>query len=224
MSLLLSVETSTGVCSVALNESGKPVIDREIRIPQSHASKLAPLIEEVMHTSGRKMKEIAAVAITSGPGSYTGLRIGTSMAKALCYSLNVPLISVGTLDVMAYQVNKANSDRSFLCPMIDARRMEVYCQVVDADLSVRQSVEAKIIDTESFLEFLTIKKTIFFGDGAWKCRDVIQHENAFFMEDVFPSASALGEMAYLKFQAKKFEDVVRVEPFYLKDFLIRKPV
>src|SRR5688572_23416278 len=152
MALILSLETSTGVCSVALNDDENLIVDREIHIPQSHASKLALLVEEVLNASGRSMKELSAVAIASGPGSYTGLRIGTSMAKGLCYALDVPLVAVGTLDVMASQVRKINTERSLLCPMIDARRMEVYCMVFDADLLVRQDVGARIIDENSFSE------------------------------------------------------------------------
>ena len=224
MALILSLETSTGVCSVALHDNEKLLADREIHVPQSHSSKLAVLVEEVIREAGRSMKELNAVAIASGPGSYTGLRIGTSMAKGLCYSLNVPLIAIGTLDVMAFQVSGINDKRSLLCPMIDARRMEVYCKVFDADLMVRQEVGARIIDEHSFSDFLVSEKILFFGDGASKCRELIRHENAFFVDDIYPSASQLGLLAFSKLKAGLTEDVVHFEPFYLKDFLIKKAV
>lgn len=223
MALILSLETSTGVCSVSLHDDENLIVDREIHVPQSHASKLALLVDEVVQASGRSLKQLEAVAIASGPGSYTGLRIGTSMAKGLCYSLNVPLIAIGTLDVMASQVNKINADRSLLCPMIDARRMEVYCKVFDADLVVRQDVDARIIDETSFSGFLASERIVFFGDGALKCRELIRHGNASFLDNVYPSASQLGFLASTKLKAGLTEDVTRFEPFYLKDFLVKKP-
>jgi tRNA threonylcarbamoyladenosine biosynthesis protein TsaB len=223
MALILSLETSTTVCSVALHAEGKLVVDREVHIPQSHASKLALLVDEVVKLSGKKLNELNAVAIASGPGSYTGLRIGTSMAKGLCYSLNIPLISIGTLDVMASQVSHVNSQRSLLCPMIDARRMEVYCKVFAPDLSIKKEVSAMIIDETGFSDFLNRETMLFFGDGASKCRELIRHENAFFLEDIYPSAAELGYLAFNKLKGGITEDVVHFEPFYLKDFLIRKP-
>jgi tRNA threonylcarbamoyladenosine biosynthesis protein TsaB len=223
MSYILSLETSTTVCSVALHDAGKLVVSREILIPQSHASRLAPLIDEVRNASGIDFRELKAIAVASGPGSYTGLRIGVSTAKALCYALNIPLIAVETLDLMAHQVRSTRNGNEFLCPMIDARRMEVYCKVFDDSLDVIQPVEAKIIDEHSFNDVMLKNKLIFFGDGSAKCRGILTNRNATFLENIFPTATQLGELAEKKFIAGNVEDVAHFEPFYLKDFLIRKP-
>ena len=169
------------------------------------------------------MNELNAVAISSGPGSYTGLRIGTSTAKGLCYALDVPLIAIDTLSILAAQVNAINSERSLLCPMIDARRMEVYCSVSDADGSVIQSIEAKIIDEKSFEGLLSERRIIFFGNGAEKCRSTITHNNASFLTGITPSAGQLGLMAFAKFERREFEDLFQFEPFYLKEFKAKKP-
>lgn len=222
MSLILSIETSTSVCSVALHQEGRLSATSEVHKDQSHASKLAPLIDEVLKMSGHLPGDLQAVAISSGPGSYTGLRIGTSTAKGLCYSLNIPLIAVDTLSLMAAQVNSVNLSNAMLCPMIDARRMEVYCTIVDAELQVLQPVEAKVIDENSFLDFLDQGQLIFYGNGASKCRPVLQHKNALFLENVFPSASMLGILAFEKFRSGDIEDLVSFEPFYLKEFQVKK--
>jgi tRNA threonylcarbamoyladenosine biosynthesis protein TsaB len=227
MSYILSLETSTTVCSVAIHEAGKLLVSREILIPQSHASKLAVLVDEVRQESKLDFKQLSAVAVASGPGSYTGLRIGVSTAKALCYALNIPLVAVETLDIMAYQVqtsrDRNQNNREFYCPMIDARRMEVYCKVFDESLNVIQPVEAKIIDEHSFDDVMSESTLIFFGDGSSKCKEILTSPNAVFMENIFPAASMLGELAYKKFVDGVVEDVVHFEPFYLKDFLIKKP-
>ena len=222
MSLILSIETSTSVCSVALHQEGRLVATSEVHRDQSHASKLAPLIDEVLKMSGHLPGDLQAVAISSGPGSYTGLRIGTSTAKGLCYSLNIPLIAVDTLSLMAAQVNSVNLNNAMLCPMIDARRMEVYCTIVDAELQVLHPVEAKVIDGNSFLDFLDQGQLIFYGNGASKCRPVIQHKNALFLENVFPSASMLGILAFEKLRNGDIVDLVSFEPFYLKEFQVKK--
>jgi tRNA threonylcarbamoyladenosine biosynthesis protein TsaB len=236
MSYILSLETSTTVCSVAIHETGKLLMSREILIPQSHASKLAVLIDEVRQASKLDFKQLSAVAVASGPGSYTGLRIGVSTAKALCYALNIPLVAVETLDIMAHQVRALRNEnfqtqnpkpktqnQELYCPMIDARRMEVYCKVFDESLNVILPVEAKIIDEHSFDEVMSENKLVFFGDGSSKCRETLTNPNAVFMENIFPTASMLGELAYKKFIDGVVEDVVHFEPFYLKDFLIKKP-
>jgi tRNA threonylcarbamoyladenosine biosynthesis protein TsaB len=223
MSLILSLETSTHVCSVALHDDGNLVASREVHIPQSHATRLAPMIDEVRQETGIDFRELKAVAVASGPGSYTGLRIGVSTAKALCYTLQVPLVAVGTLDVMASQLAPQEPADVLLCPMIDARRMEVYCQITTQALEIIQPVEAKIIDETSFAELLEKQRIIFFGDGAAKCKSAITHSNAIFIDNITPLASALGVLAYVKFQERQVEDLVHFEPFYLKDFLIKKP-
>ena len=223
MSLILSLETSTHVCSVALHDDGKLITSREVHTPQSHATRLAPMIDEVRQEAGIDLRELQAVAVASGPGSYTGLRIGVSTAKALCYTLQVPLIAVGTLDVMASQIAPLQPPEALLCPMIDARRMEVYCQITTPALKIIQPVEAKIIDDTSFADLLEKHHIVFFGDGAAKCKAVINHPHALFVEDIAPLASALGVLAHARFQERRVEDLVHFEPFYLKDFLIKKP-
>jgi tRNA threonylcarbamoyladenosine biosynthesis protein TsaB len=223
MALILSLETSTAVCSVALHDNGKLIAAAEIYKEQSHASKLAVLIDQVMKVAGLSLDAINAIAVAQGPGSYTGLRIGVSTAKGLCYALGIPLISIGTLSVMATQLREQNIARACLCPMIDARRMEVYCQLFDYEMNGLQHVEAKIIDDQSFRDHLMDHKILFFGDGASKCKSVINHPNAFFIDDVVPSAKALGVLGNQKFIKNEFEDLITFEPFYLKDFLIKKP-
>jgi tRNA threonylcarbamoyladenosine biosynthesis protein TsaB len=224
MALILSLETSTSVCSVALHDHEKLIAVLEIHKEQSHASKLAVLVEQVVKLAGVSLSDVKAIAVAAGPGSYTGLRIGASTAKGLCYALGVPLLAVETLKVMAAQVQQFNISDAILCPMIDARRMEVYCQLFDASLNTMNNIEAKIIDEQSFLEMLTSNKIIFFGDGAAKCKSVIRHSNALFLEDIIPSATQLGYLANRKFEKNEFENLVSFEPFYLKEFMIKKPI
>lgn len=223
MSLILSLETSAKVCSVAVHNRGIRVATKEIHTEHAHAGKLAVLIEEVIRESSIEPKQLAAVAVSSGPGSYTGLRIGTSTAKGLCYALNVPLISIGSLELLAHQVNAQNVSRAYLCPMIDARRMEVYCEVFDPYLNVVQPVEAKVIEPGSFEELLSRHKIIFFGDGSDKCRDLITHPNAAFISGVYAAASEMGAPAYRKFEQREFQSLSDFEPRYLKEFMIKKP-
>lgn len=222
MQVILSLETSTDVCSVAIHDKRKVLASIALREPQAHASKLGPLIERVMRESRASLKDLRAVAITNGPGSYTGLRIGTSTAKGLCYALDIPLISVGTLELLAFQANALNHGNAFLCPMIDARRMEVYCLVADAGLRIVEPVSAKVIDHNSFRELLSGHKVLFFGNGSSKCREAIRHSNAIFLNDVFPAAASLGEIAYQKYTAGEFENLVEFKPFYLKEFVAKK--
>jgi tRNA threonylcarbamoyladenosine biosynthesis protein TsaB len=186
------------------------------------------MIEEVMKDSGVTMKELSGIVVTSGPGSYTGLRIGVATAKGVCYALNIPLLSVSTLELMAFQFLKTasaeiNKNNLLLCPMLDARRMEVYCAVFDTDLNAIEPIKAKIIDADSFSELLANNQIIYFGEGADKCRGVINHTNAQFISQLVPQASYLGEIGYNKYNKGAFEELVAFEPFYLKDFLIRKP-
>lgn len=222
MALILSLETSTSVCSASIHECGRLIATSEVHIAQSTASKLALLIKNIEKISGVVLKQLNAVGIASGPGSYTGLRIGTSTAKGICHALNIPLISFNTLDLLAYQINKLNFRAAILCPMIDARRMEVYCKLLDAKLNTVQPIQAKIIDGISFFEFLKKSEIIFFGDGAPKCRDTIIHENAVFIENVYPTSSALGELVFQKYELKQLENLVHFEPFYLKEFVAKK--
>lgn len=222
MALILSLETSTDVCSVALHEGERVVNHAEIHEAQVHASRLAPLIDQVMQEAGFSLRQLNAVAVSAGPGSYTGLRIGTSSAKGLCYALDIPLIAVGTLDLLAFEGAAQDTSAAFLCPMIDARRMEVYCQVTDRGLEVIAPVAARVIDSQSFAELLAKGRVLFFGNGAGKCQEVIRHANAFFREDIYPVASTLGVIAARKFEAAAFENLVGFTPFYLKEFAAKK--
>lgn len=223
MAALLSLETSTDVCSVAVHDGEKLLAISEVHLGQAHAAKLAPLIRDVMTMAGLRMGDLQAVAVAAGPGSYTGLRIGTSTAKGLCFALDIPLISAGTLDVMAYQMEDLLIDRAVLCPMIDARRMEVYCALYDHTGKRLTAVEARVIDGHSFSDVLSGHRIVFAGNGAGKCRDVIRHPAAVFVPGVFPSARNLGIIAARKFSAGDVEDLVRFEPFYLKDFKAKLP-
>ena len=222
MPVILSLETSTDVCSVALHDNETLLASISLQEPQAHASRLGPLIERVMRDSHRSLKDLRALAITKGPGSYTGLRIGTSTAKGICYALDIPLIAVGTLELLAFQARELGKQNALLCPMIDARRMEVYCLVSDAALHIVQPVSARIIDENSFAELLSEHKVFFFGNGSSKCRAVIQHPNAVFIDDIVPAAAALGEMAEKKYTEGAFEDLVQFKPFYLKEFMAKK--
>jgi tRNA threonylcarbamoyladenosine biosynthesis protein TsaB len=223
MSLILSLETSVRVCSVAIHDQGKLISTREIHLEHSHASQLAVLMDEVIKESGIAINQLKAIAVSSGPGSYTGLRIGTSTAKGLCYALTIPLISIGSLELLAYQMSKRNPTNAFLCPMIDARRMEVYCQVFDASLKTVSPIEAKVIDSSSFRDLLTDKQITFFGDGSDKCKDQITDSNAKFITGIYAAASEMGTPVYEKFQKQQFEDLAEFEPHYLKEFVIKKP-
>lgn len=223
MPAILGLETSTDVCSAAIHEGDSLVAEVVIHEPQAHASRLALLIEEVVKKANITYSELTAVAVSAGPGSYTGLRIGTSTAKGLCYALNIPLLSVGTLELLAYQGKALAEGSELICPMIDARRMEVYCMVVDRNLGVLEGASARVIDEESFSELLQSKRMLFVGNGAGKCRNVIRHSNASFAGEIFPSAGPLCELAKEKLVVGQFEDLIHFKPFYLKEFIARTP-
>ena len=223
MSIILSIETSTSVCSAALHNEGKLVSFEIIHTPNSAAGQLAVMIDKILKSAGSP--KLDAVAVSSGPGSYTGLRIGVATAKGICYALSVPLLSINTLELMSHQLQHSQFEirNSLLCPMIDARRMEVYTMLLNEKLDVIQPVAASIIDPTSYADILNYKKIFFFGNGSSKCKDVITHPNANFIEDIFPSAEWMGEMAYDLYKKNKFEDVSYFEPLYLKDFVAKKP-
>lgn len=223
MPVLLSLETSTDVCSVAIHDDKGLRAVAEVHMGQMHASKLAPLVREVTKMADVTMEMLSGVAVSAGPGSYTGLRIGVSTAKGLCYSLGVPLLSCGTLDVMAGQMKDVVSGDALLCPMIDARRMEVYCALYNRDGFRMTEVEAKIIDEHSFQEQLAAGRVVFAGNGSAKCRPVINHFRAEFLDSVFPSARHLGALAMQKLANGQTEDLIHFEPFYLKDFKAKLP-
>jgi len=234
MALLLSLETSTQACSVALHNAGVLIASREMETPRSAASHLAIMIQQVLIEAGKKPTDLQGVVVAEGPGSYTGLRIGIATAKGLCYALDIPLISINTLDLLACQgkqellshsrlgSNEFN-DQILFCPMLDARRMEVYCKLVDHNLNQVEPTQAKIIDTSSFQEQLEGRVIYFLGEGASKCNDIISHCNARFLQAISPSAIQLGVLGSVKYKQSIFEDVALFEPLYLKDFLIKKP-
>lgn len=228
MALLLSVETSTQDCSVALHDDGKLMASRQSQSPRSAASQLAVMIDEIIKSEGHKAADMHGVIVSSGPGSYTGLRIGVATAKGICYALNIPLLAINTLEVMTRQAREklygegAEADHALLCPMLDARRMEVYCMIARADNTVEE-VQAKVIDETSFAAHLEKEPVYFFGEGAEKCKNVIHHANARFVDGIVPDARKLGELGFAKWNQKAFEDIAAFEPFYLKDFVFKKP-
>ena len=218
---ILNIETSTKACSVAIHNDGKLLNCKESVTEEfSHSEKLLLFISDIMNESRINFSQLNAVAVSMGPGSYTGLRIGVSTAKGLCYALDIPLISVSTLQAMAYgmlSVSKAD----LFCPMIDARRMEVYSAFFDSDNIMVREVQADIVDGSSYDVELR-KKVIFFGDGSDKLKGVIKHKNAIFQSDFYPSAEFIGVLSYNKFVESNFEDVAYFEPYYLKDFVAGK--
>lgn len=225
MAYILCIDTSTDVGSVAFSENGKVLFDKVCRKERSHATTTGVDVDEILSMAAEKGMHPDAIAVCSGPGSYTGLRIGVSLAKGLCFGYGIPLIAVDTLKVMAYGVmSTQNIARGMLlCPMIDARRMEVYHAVYDNGLNVIRETAAKIIDTESFKSLSDYSEILFFGNGSNKCHDVLTIENARFLQNVVPLASNLAPLAYEAYCEGKFEDVAYFEPFYLKDFVATVP-
>jgi tRNA threonylcarbamoyladenosine biosynthesis protein TsaB len=220
LAFILNIETSTTVCSVSLCKDGKLISFKEINNGYTHAENLHVFIEEVIKEASITLQYLNAIAISKGPGSYTGLRIGVSAAKGLAYSLNIPLISLDTLEIMTNSALIKESDAVY-CPMIDARRMEVYTAIYDKGLKQLNATEALIVDERSIAQFSTYNKIYFFGDGMDKCKTVLSYlKNAEFIDNIFPGAKAMCDLAYKKYTAKNFEDVAYFEPFYLKDFLI----
>lgn len=223
MALILSIETSTTVCSVALTQNDSVVAEKKLLEDKSHASHLTILIQEILSQSGKQMADIKAVAIAEGPGSYTGLRIGVSTAKGLCYALGVPLIGVSTLKAMALELNQSNENGALLCPMIDARRMEVYTALYNSFLEELLPPCPMILNESSFHETLTSSKVLFFGNGSEKFKEVVKSPNALFLKEITPSAWAVGLLAAKKFNNNQVEDLAYFEPSYLKEFQATKP-
>jgi tRNA threonylcarbamoyladenosine biosynthesis protein TsaB len=221
MPVVLSIETSAEVCSVALHR-GKALLGAiEIHVPQVHASVLAVIIKKLFQLIGVRAADLSAVAVSGGPGSYTGLRIGASTAKGLCFGLGVPLVSIGTLDILCHQARDKHPGLDLYCAMVDARRMEVYCMVQDKEGAVVIPAEARIIDEGSFTEFYEGQSICFFGSGAPKCKGVIRRLNAFFMEGIYPSATVLGEMATARGIDRASVDLDGFEPMYIKGFVAK---
>ena len=220
MAYILAIETTTKNCSVALFDDAKQLALKEL-VSQgySHSEQLTIFIEEVLSEVKISINNLNAIALSMGPGSYTGLRIGTSTAKGLCYSLDIPLIAISTLKAMALGISK-KYDFSFYCPMIDARRMEVFAAMYDSANNEIREVNADVVDVNTYAEYLK-NEDLFFGDGALKCADIISNENANFIE-CYPSAKDIRTLAFQKYSNNDFEDVAYFEPFYLKDFVVGK--
>lgn len=217
MALLLNIETSTTNCSVSLSKKGETLVLKEdYSANYSHAESLHVFIDNVVKSAKIKLSDIDAIAVSKGPGSYTGLRIGVSAAKGLCFALDKPLISVSTLESLSHQVN---IDNGFIVPMLDARRMEIYSAVFDAHHHQIREIQAQILNESSFLSYLETDKVYFIGNGVEKTKTVIKHKNAVYIENKLPSANELGKLAYEKYKNNDFENLAYFEPFYLKDFI-----
>ncbi len=216
MIYLLHIETSTKVCSVALSRNGELCAIEELEEQgYSHGEKLTIFIERVLKDAGISMQELNGISVASGPGSYTGLRIGVATAKGLCYSLKIPLIAIDSLTALAEQVETSQNK----CAVIDARRMEVYNCIFDSEGNKLKEISADIIDEDSYKEF---EPFVFFGDGADKLSDIWANKNCMINKEVKSSAAGQVKIAYQKFQSEAFEDVAYFEPFYLKDFIAGK--
>lgn len=228
MNTILNIDTSTTVCSVALSAEGECLSMRKDESGNNHSRVIGVFTQQLLQEADSNGWKVAAVALSQGPGSYTGLRIGTSFAKGLCYGMDIPLIAIPTLKIMAWAVAQrlkmedVHTD-ALLCPMIDARRMEVYSAVYNMELNEVEAVSAKIIDQESFSGLLANRKIYFFGNGSNKCKDAITSHNAIFIDGVNPLAVDMAVMAHEAYNKKEFADVAYFEPFYLKDFIATKP-
>lgn len=230
MALILHIESATQVCSVALSQSGELIGLRESTDKNVHSSLITVFIDELMKAAGLTYPSLDAVAVSQGPGSYTGLRIGVSTAKGICYALEKPLIAIGTLESIASgmkssqgtpsQISGTPSLKILFCPMIDARRMEVYSALFDSNMVPVREVRAEIINEDSFSEYFKDHIIFFAGDGSDKCQPVLgHHENARFLKNFYPSAKYMIDLAESKFNRSEFENVAYFEPFYLKDFI-----
>lgn len=226
MDNIILIETSTELCSTAMASEGKIISYRESDRPRTHASLTAVFIDEMLRETGLKVQDCAAVCVSMGPGSYTGLRVGVSTAKGLCFGAGIPLLATGTLDALVWQGitgeyfrnSQGDPDFRYIIPMIDARRMEVYTAVFSPDGKQLTETEAKIIDGGSFAEQLAAGHVLFIGDAADKCRTVITNPNAHFIQ-CCPKASSMLVPAMAEYKEKRFRDVAYFEPFYLKNFV-----
>ena len=220
MERIILIETSTALCSVALAEDGVITAYKESSAPKAHASLTAVFIDEILKEKSLTMSDCHAVCVSMGPGSYTGLRVGVSTAKGLCFGSGLPLIAVGTLDTLVAQalVSGQVGNARYIVPMVDARRMEVYTAIFTPEGKQITETAPMIIDENSFAEQLAEGEVLFIGDGAGKCADVIKHPNAKFVQ-CNPQASAMLSPAQAAYKEKRFEDVAYFEPFYLKEFV-----
>lgn len=221
MSRIILIETSTSLCSAAVVIDGKIAASRECSTPRAHAAMTTPIIKEVLDECGMLTSDCYAVCVSAGPGSYTGLRVGVSTAKGLCFATGIPLLSVNTLEVLAWQAIESRlipEGCNTIIPMVDARRMEVYTAVYDLNVTQKSEIEAKVIDGSSFADLLENGPVLFIGDGAAKCSSVINSPNAHFIQTP-PHATAMLKPALREFETWNFRDMAYFEPFYLKQFV-----
>lgn len=226
MSCILSIETSTNVCSVAMSENGACIFNLEDHVGPNHNEKLGSFVDEALSFAESHAIPLDAVAVSSGPGSYTGLRIGTSMAKGVCYGRGVSLIAVPTLELLCVPVllrELVREEDALLCPMIDARRMEVYAQLFDRSLKEVRGIQADVVDHDTYREWLDAHPVYFFGNGAAKCMETIDHPNAHLIEGIEPLAKNMFPLAERRIAEGKTEDVAYFVPLYLKDFVAKMP-
>lgn len=225
MSCILNIETSTDVCSVAVSQDGICIFNKENNKGPNHAVSLGVFVDEALADIDNRDIKLDAVAVSCGPGSYTGLRIGVSMAKGICYGRGVKLISVPTLELLAVPVLLEHDieEGSLLCPMLDARRMEVYSGIYDRALKEVRQVQADIVDGDTYSSYLDKSKMYFFGNGACKCMDTISNPNAMLIKGIKPLARYMFPLAEKRMAEERFEDVAYFVPFYLKDFVAKTP-
>ena len=225
MSCILNIETSTNVCSVAVSQDGSCIFNKEDHEGPNHAVILGVFVQEALSFIDSHAIPLDAVAVSCGPGSYTGLRIGLSMAKGICYGRDVKLIAIPTLELMCVPLllgEKINEENALLCPMIDARRMEVYSQFFDKALKEERSINADIVENNTYDDILAQQPVYFFGNGAEKCHEVLTHHNAHIIEGIVPLAKNMYPLAEKRMANEQFEDVAYFVPFYLKDFVAKE--
>lgn len=225
MSCILHIETSTSVCSVAVSEDSHVIFQQEDHSGPNHAERLGSMVDEALSFTDNHAIPFDAVAVSCGPGSYTGLRIGVSMAKGICYGRNLKLIAVPTLELMCVPVllREMVEENALLCPMIDARRMEVYAGIYDRALKEVRPVGADVVDADTYKQWLDEHPVYFFGNGAAKCMETINHPNAHLIEGIEPLAKWMQPLAERRFLNEQFEDVAYFVPYYLKDFVAKMP-
>lgn len=225
MSCILHIETSTNVCSVAVSEDGQCIFSKEDFNGPNHAVVLGSFVDEALSFADSHAIPVDAVAVSSGPGSYTGLRIGVSMAKGICYGHGIKLLSIPTLKLMCVPIllREMIEDAALLCPMLDARRMEVYAAIFDRSLREIRPTQADIVDENTYKVLLDRQPIYFFGNGAEKCKEVIRHPNARFLADIHPLAKWMMPLAERKMMNGEYEDVAYFVPYYLKDFVAKMP-
>ena len=226
MSCILNIDTSTDVCSVAVSEDGTCIFEQEDHTGPNHAEKLGTFVDEALSFIDNHAIPLDAVAVSCGPGSYTGLRIGVSMAKGICFGRDVKLLAVPTLELLCVPVllrELVAEDDALLCPMLDARRMEVYAQIFDRSLREVRPIHADVVDAETYKAWLDEHPVYFFGNGAMKCKEGINHPNAHFIEGIDALAKNMFPLAEKRMAKEQFEDVAYFVPFYLKDFVAKLP-